>query len=81
MGGSNLTEMQRIPGLQFSRSEILGRQQQLQQQSLTNAKVEQLRDSSFSWKLFLTTYFLSQNKLTGQTGRLHLWYCGSTQNY
>ena len=53
--GSN--RMQRVLGLQFSRSEVLDRQQQFAaKQSLTNAKVEHLWDSSFSFRTAVLKY-------------------------
>ena len=61
-----LTEMQRVPGLQFSRSEDLDGP--VAAASLTRAKVEQLWDSSLSWKLFLTTLCHYKNKLTDWRG-------------
>ena len=51
------TEMQRVPGLQLSRSKVRGGQWQLQQHSLKNAKVEELWDSSFSSKLLFTALY------------------------
>ena len=65
------TEMQRVPSVQFSVlswSEILD---STATKNLSNAKVEH---SSFSWKLFLTPFVVT-NKLTGTTARLHSKCC------
>ena len=78
---------QRVPGHQFlvlSRSEVLDRQQQLQQQKfLQTGEVEHVWDISFSWKLFLTVLCCHKiNRLRQLRGFIPqvLRYTGSTQN-
>ena len=72
--------MQRVPGIQFSRNEVLGRQYiaAAATKNLTNAKVEQLRDSSFLLEIVLDPRLLSKKLTTGTTEGLHSWYCTTT---
>ena len=63
--GVKQKSMQRVPGLQFSRSEVLG---------VAAAATKSYKRQSFLLEIVLGRPLLSQNKLTGATERLHSWY-------